>query len=250
MKSEKTSFDNNAQTGWVSVYRSIKDKGWYKKSEFVHLWVHILLKANHQEKEIWFNGENVLVKRGQFITGRKKLSEETGIGESKVDRILKCFKNEQQIEQQTTSRNRMITIVRYDEYQKLNSKLNNERTTTEQQVNTNNNDNNTNNVNKEIKVSVLEFINLFNTVRRENELISNIKSLSAEEASNFNKLSKLHSLEDFKRSIKNMMNNTWAKEKNILFPKHLLKVENFNRYLNEQPKQELSLGDKLMGRVS
>jgi hypothetical protein len=29
----------NLSTGWVKLYRSIPNKGWYKKSEYLHLWV-------------------------------------------------------------------------------------------------------------------------------------------------------------------------------------------------------------------
>lgn len=126
--------------GWISIHRKIKGKGWWKDSHYVHLWVHILLSANHEESEFMWNGEIMKVKRGQFITGRKALSKETGIQESKIERILKLFVKEQQIEQQTTTKYRLITIRNYNTYQPLNNK----RTTNEQQMNTNNNNNNNN----------------------------------------------------------------------------------------------------------
>ena len=130
------------------------EKGYYKKSDYIHLWIHILLKANHAPKEFWFNGENIMVNRGQFITGRKKLNDETGISESKIERILNFLeKNEQQIEQQKTNRNRLISILNYGRYQlseqQIEQPVNNQRTTSEQPVNTNNNYNNKNNENKE-----------------------------------------------------------------------------------------------------
>jgi len=89
MKAEEPT--ENYKTGWISIYRSLQNKGWYKKSEFIHLWIHILIKANHENCEFWFNGKNIKLKKGQFITGRKKLSSETGINESKIERILKVF---------------------------------------------------------------------------------------------------------------------------------------------------------------
>ena len=68
------------------------------------------------------------------------------IDENKVTRILKTFENEQQIEQQTSNKNRLITIVSWDVYQKgeqrNNQQVNNKRTTDEQQVNTNKNNKN------------------------------------------------------------------------------------------------------------
>lgn len=47
---------------------------------------------------------------GQLITGRKAISDKLRVTESKVQRVLKCYESEQQIEQQTGNRNRLITI--------------------------------------------------------------------------------------------------------------------------------------------
>lgn len=142
-------YQENYQTGWVKLYRSLENKGWYKKPKYVLLWIHILLKANHHEAEFWFNGKNTKVKKGQFITGRKSLSEETGISETSIERILRTFENEQQIGQQKTNRSRLITVLQYNDYQKADSKTDNGRTTNGQRADTNNknknyNKNNTN----------------------------------------------------------------------------------------------------------
>lgn len=136
--------------GWVKVYRQLKDKAYYKDSEFVHLWLHLLLCANHDSAEYLNGYEIIKLKKGQFITGRKKLSLETGISESKIERILKVFESEQQIEQQTNSRNRLISIVSWDKYQQSEQQKNSKRTASGQQVDTNNNDKN----NKEQQISI------------------------------------------------------------------------------------------------
>jgi len=132
--------------GWIKLHRKIKDKGWYQKSDYVHLWIHLLLEANHKGKEFMWNGEIKALKAGQFITGRKSISKETNISESKIQRVLKCFENEQQIEQQTTNKFRLITIKNWHEYQNneqpFEQQVNNKRTTSEQQVNTNKNEKN------------------------------------------------------------------------------------------------------------
>jgi len=104
-------------SGWIKLHRKIRDKGYYKNSKFVHLWVHILLKANHEGKEFMRNNQIIVIKEGQLITGRKQLSEETGISESSIERILEMFENEHQIEQQKTTKFRLITILNWKEYQ-------------------------------------------------------------------------------------------------------------------------------------
>ncbi len=103
----------NKSQGWVKVYRSLLDEWFYKDSHYVHLWVHLLLKANHQDSIY----KDTKIKRGQLMTGRKRLEEETGINQHKIDRILKVFEDEQLIEQRMTTKGRIITIVSYDEHQ-------------------------------------------------------------------------------------------------------------------------------------
>ena len=95
-----------------------------------------------------------MLKPGQLITGRKSIALALHIDESKVERILKSLKSEQQIEQQTSSKNRLISITNWEFYQQSEQQneqqVNNKRTTSEQQVNTNKNIKNDKNERKDI----------------------------------------------------------------------------------------------------
>ena len=126
---------------------------WYTKSEYVHLWVHLVMKANHEPNEWLYKDKSFKVNRGQFVTSRKSLAKETGINPSKVERILKTFKIEQQIEQQNLFTSRLITILNYNVYQKSEQQteqpVNSKRTASEQQVNTNKEDKKVKKDNKE-----------------------------------------------------------------------------------------------------
>lgn len=130
----------NHQTGWIKIFRSIQNKGWYSDSEYVHLWLHLILEATHKGREYFWNGRTIILNSGQFVTGRNKLGNQTGINSSKVERILKVFENEQQIEQQKSSTSRLISILNYNTYQineqPFEQQMNNWRTTNEQRVNT------------------------------------------------------------------------------------------------------------------
>lgn len=149
--------------GWIRIHRKITDASWFNKSEYVHLWLYLLLKANHKDQEIFVGNEKVLVKRGQLLTSRHKLSEVVHVQENKIYRILKCFENEHQIEQHKTHKYTLISIVNYDTYQKSEQvneqQMNSKCTTNEQQMNTNNNDKNDNNI----------YINLFNKYKEQIE---------------------------------------------------------------------------------
>lgn len=128
-------------SGWIKLHRKFCEKAFYSKdSEKVHLWVHLLMSANHAGKEELLGGKPFFCVSGQFTTGRKQLSRETGISESKIERILTYFeKIEQQIEQQKTSTNRLISILNWGQYQQseqqIEQRVNNDRTTSEQRVN-------------------------------------------------------------------------------------------------------------------
>jgi len=126
---------SSTSTGYVRIYRSLWEKGYWWDSEYVHLWVHLIMKATYRPKEYLFNGKIEYLQPGQFIAGRRSLSKETGIQESKIERILYCFATEHQIEQQTTNKFRIITILNWNKYQtdeqQNEQQMNNQRTTSE-----------------------------------------------------------------------------------------------------------------------
>jgi len=129
------------EQGWIKIHRTIIDKGWFQDSNAVHLWFYLLLKASHSKSEYLWNGQIINLQPGQFVTGRKKIANETGIQESKIERLLKLFESEQQIEQRKTNTSRLISIINYKKFQSneqpFEQRVNNKRTTSEQRVNTN-----------------------------------------------------------------------------------------------------------------
>lgn len=65
-----------------------------------------------------WNGEVLIIKEGQILTGRKELSRQTGIPETTIERALSYFeKNGHQIGQQKTNKFRLITVINWKEYQ-------------------------------------------------------------------------------------------------------------------------------------
>lgn len=132
--------------GYIKLHRSVLDNPICTKSEYFHLWCILLLLANHKDNEFIYRNEKMICKTGQLITSRKSLSLKTNIHESKIERILKYLEIEQQIEQQNFFSMRLITIVRWIDYQKSEQQseqpVNSQRTASEQPVNTNKNDNN------------------------------------------------------------------------------------------------------------
>ena len=103
--------------GYIKLFRRIEEFPFYKNSDAVHLWIHLYIRASREPFEKKFSGKVVDLKAGQLVTNRLELSRETGISESKVQRLLKMLESEQQIEQQTGTKNRVITVVNWVEEQ-------------------------------------------------------------------------------------------------------------------------------------
>lgn len=111
-----------------------------KDADYLAVWTWLLLNVVWDSAEVMFGGKKITLKAGQITTGRRVIASALKISESKVQRILKAFENEHQIEQRTDRQCRLITIVSWNEYQEgeqgIEQRLNNERTTSEQRVNT------------------------------------------------------------------------------------------------------------------
>ena len=133
--------------GWIKSYRKMFDNPIVcKDAEYLAVWVYLLHFAAHEDHDFLFNKQRITIHQGQVLTSRKTIAEKLHISESKVQRILKSFEIEQQIEQQTDRQKRLITVLNWDKYQKseqpFEQRVNNDRTTSEQRVNTYKNDKN------------------------------------------------------------------------------------------------------------
>ena len=130
--------------GWIKIHRKILENPIIcKDSDYLAVWIYLLLNATHKEIPALFKGKKITLQKGQLITGRKSMSNQLKISESKIFRIINDYKSEQQIEQQTSNKNSLITILNWDKYQQIEQQneqqMNNKRTTNEQQMNTNKN---------------------------------------------------------------------------------------------------------------
>lgn len=131
--------------GWVKTYRSLLDWEWFGNSAMVHLFMYCLLKANHEPKK-WHGMD---ISRGQFVTSRETICRETHLSDQVVRTCLNRLKSTSEITSQSTSRNTIITITRYDDYQGVddennqpinqpaNQQLTNNQPTNNQQITTN-----------------------------------------------------------------------------------------------------------------
>lgn len=87
-----------------------------------------------KKKRVLFDGQDIVLEKGQLLTTTKHIAISLNINESKVNRILKKLKNEKQIDKQTSSRNTLITVINWNLYQE-SDKQNDEQVTNKRQTN-------------------------------------------------------------------------------------------------------------------
>ena len=103
----------NKAVGFITLHRQILDWEWYKNINVKVLFLHLLLKANY--KDLSFEGHKIL--RGQLVTSLPSLSAELGLSPKQIRGSLDHLISTGEVTSKTFPRYRIITIVRYDEYQ-------------------------------------------------------------------------------------------------------------------------------------
>jgi len=103
--------------GFIKLWRKALDAGWIKNHKLWAFWTWALLKATHREHSVIVGLQTVKLSPGQFIFGRKKASEETGLTEREIRTILDYLKKSGNLTIKTTNKFSVITIVNWDIYQ-------------------------------------------------------------------------------------------------------------------------------------
>lgn len=136
--------------GYIKLYRKVTSSFVWTNSNMLKLWILCLTKASHKESRFIFNGQEIHVSSGQFVTGRavieKEFNEGVPLDQQVVGRTLwrwlKKFENEEMLSIKSTTKYSVISIKNWDEYQSSDQQLSSGRPSTVQQVSTYKNDKN------------------------------------------------------------------------------------------------------------
>ena len=127
-------------SGWIKIHRKFLDWEWFNKSEAVHLFLFMLIKANHKSGK-W---QGIDIERGQFISSLGNISNATGISVQTIRTILKKLEKTNEIELKSTSQFTIVTICKYecyqDENETTNKQITNNQQTPNKQLTTNKNE--------------------------------------------------------------------------------------------------------------
>jgi len=82
--------------GWVKLHRKAIEWEWFKKPFMFRLFSYLVMSANREDGK-WQGYE---IKRGQLATGRRSLSDATGISQQSIRTCLTRLQQTGEINQQ------------------------------------------------------------------------------------------------------------------------------------------------------
>lgn len=101
---------------WIKLFPKMLNWGWYKDINTKVLFIHCLLNAQWKDGKF----ENIVIPRGSFATGRKKLAKELGLSEQEIRTALKHLISTNELTIETNNKFSIISVVNYDLYQQPN----------------------------------------------------------------------------------------------------------------------------------
>jgi len=248
--------------GWIKLYRKLKDSLVFDNPELLKVWIWCLLKATHDDYIQMIGLQEVELKKGQFIFGRKVAANELKMSESKIYRLIKKLEKMQNLNIKANNKFSVITIENWEDYQSDNNnneqqseqQMNNKRTTNEQQMNTNKNIKNNKNISiYSIFDSYSENVDLRQALRDYSIMRNKIKAPLTERAVTLllNKLDTLASTDDLKiKLLENATLSNWKsvyplKEEKQQDKSKQGKPNKFHNFMQSEDNQDLdAIADK------
>jgi len=111
--------------GYIKLWRKSLDSGLIQNHNAWILWTYCLLKSNHKKdfkKVVGF--QEILLQPGQFIFGRKRAAEETGLSEQQIRTCLSFLKKCKNLTIKSTNKFSIISIINWGCYQHTENKNN------------------------------------------------------------------------------------------------------------------------------
>lgn len=135
--------------GWIKVHRKMKDSSVFGDPDILRLWLLCLMKATYIKRGVLIDKEEIILEPGQFVTGRKSLSQEYNemlspkkkVKETTLWHWMQKLKKWRKIDINSNTKYSLVTIVNWDEHQDRlttnQQQVDNETTTNQQGVDTN-----------------------------------------------------------------------------------------------------------------
>lgn len=148
---------DETNTGWVSIYRKIRDHWVWQDPVKFQRWIDLLLEVNHTGRKVNLGCAIIECERGQTIRSLSNWAKRWKCSKSSARRFLELLEKDQMIVSESVSKTTRITVCNYEDYQNTRNDgepmVNRSRNDGEPIADPNNNSNNSNKGNKEIDKS-------------------------------------------------------------------------------------------------
>jgi len=105
--------EENKSQGYIKLYRSFMNWEWYDDANTKSLFLHCLLRANHESTK--WRGQ--IIERGSFVTSLSHLASELNLSVKQVRYCINKLKNTGELAHKGNNRNSIISINNYELYQ-------------------------------------------------------------------------------------------------------------------------------------
>lgn len=106
--------------GWIRIHRQLQDSEIWMQSQPFDMrsaWIDLLLLANHEDKTIIFDYQPFVIKRGQYLTSVRSLSNRWKWSKDRVLKFLRLLTQLQMITKDSNNQRTLLTIENYDKFQ-------------------------------------------------------------------------------------------------------------------------------------
>ena len=100
--------------GYIMLYKKTAEWQWYKDGNTLRVFIDLLLDANFEDSKRGL----IEIKRGQCLTSLNRIQERTGLTCKQIRTSLIKLEKSGEIGKQVTNRYSIITINKYNDYQK------------------------------------------------------------------------------------------------------------------------------------
>lgn len=120
--------------GWIKLHRKSLESSVFRNPIYWQVWCWCLMRANHEDNKIPFNGGDLTIVTGQFVTSIEKGSSECNITERKWRNAINYLKATSRLLINTTNKFTVVSIQNWKDYQ-VKENENVEQTSNKDQTN-------------------------------------------------------------------------------------------------------------------
>ena len=248
MKAED--YQENYQSGWIKLNRSIKHHWLFQNDKFFKQWVLMLLEVNHTDKDFLIGYEIHKIKRGQSAKSLRSWAELFNCNVKQVIKFFELLEKDKMISKEIIGKGKqsttLINITNYAQYQggfetqegtqegTQEKRKGNARGLQYKNVKNDKNEKEDSN-NAKAFPNEKTFIDWFNYGRL--KLLGKegkTKVLGTTDKNNFKILNSTYTRDEFKHAVTMMAEDEWVKSASKFTVSHLLVPKNFDKYLNKE----------------